>query len=294
MNRPLPNESRRSALVALGSAWLAGATGFSARAETAPAALPVAQIIERHIAARGGAAAWKSVQTLSMSGQLDAGRSSADAAKLIEETRKAPGQPRKRLHPEVQLAEAKPDTTIRLPYLIEFRRPRQMRVELKVKDTTAVQVYDGKQGWKLRPYLGRHEVEPYTASELKLAASQQEIDGPLFNAAAKGTKVEAAGIEDVAGAPAYKLKLTLKSGDLMTVWVDTRTFLDVKLATVRHVAGKERTVATYMRDFRKVNGILLPFQLEDQIEGQRGVQRIDIEQVAVNPKLADSRFTKPA
>ena len=48
-----------------------------------------------------------------------------------------------------------------------------------------------------------------------------------------------------------------------------------------------------MRDYRKVNGLMLPFQLEDQILGNPTVQRIDIQQVAVNPPLSDARFAKP-
>ena len=52
---------------------------FAAAETTAPAskasaaALPVAQIVDRHVAARGGLQAWHAVQTLSVSGKLDAG-----------------------------------------------------------------------------------------------------------------------------------------------------------------------------------------------------------------------------
>ena len=62
-----------------------------------------------------------------------------------------------------------------------------------------------------------------------------------------------------------------------------------------HAGGsREHTILTTMRDFRKIGAILLPFQLEDRVAGSGIVQRIDIEQVSVNPVLADSRFTKPA
>ena len=35
-----------------------------------------------------------------------------------------------------------------------------------------MQVYDGTQGWKLRPFLNRHEVETMTAEELKHTAQR--------------------------------------------------------------------------------------------------------------------------
>jgi len=292
MHSPKPVISRRAILASLGTA-LTGAS-LTGIAQAKPAALSVDDIVARNISARGGAAAWHSVKALSMSGLLDAGRTSSGERKLIEESRATPGRPRKRLHPEVTAAETKAETAIRLPYLIEFRRPRQMRVELKVREATAVQVYDGQAGWKVRPYLGRSEVEAYSPHELRLSASQQELDGPLLDYAAKGTRIKLAGVEAVDGKDAYRLALTLKTGDEMDVWVDAQSFLDVRVST-RHAGGsREHTILTTMRDFRKIGAILLPFQLEDRVAGSGIVQRIDIEQVSVNPVLADSRFTKPA
>src|SRR5204862_6637418 len=39
----------------------------------APPGVSVAQIVEKHVAARGGVKAWHAVQTLAVSGKLDAG-----------------------------------------------------------------------------------------------------------------------------------------------------------------------------------------------------------------------------
>ena len=59
--------------------------------------------------------------------------------------------------------------------------------------------------------------------------------------AAKGTKVELESIEPVAGHDAYKL--THKSGDVQHVWIDTRTFVDVKIeGPPRRMDDKMRTV----------------------------------------------------
>src|SRR5579863_5338798 len=41
--------------------------------KTAPAKLTAAQIVERHIAARGGLQAWHAVQAISWTGKMDAG-----------------------------------------------------------------------------------------------------------------------------------------------------------------------------------------------------------------------------
>jgi len=41
---------------------------------------------------------------------------------------------------------------------------------------TAVQVYDGTHGWKLRPYLNRDDVEPFTTEEAKSEAGKDDQD----------------------------------------------------------------------------------------------------------------------
>src|SRR5258708_33384004 len=67
-----------------------------------------------------------------------------------------------------------------LPFTLEFKRPLKTRLELEVNGQTAVQVYDGEQGWKLRPYLGKSGLDPYTPEELEKAAAEPGIDGLLI------------------------------------------------------------------------------------------------------------------
>ena len=54
----------------------------AADSKLAPANMSVAQIVDKHVAARGGAQAWHAVQTLTMTGKMDAG--SGDSAARSE------------------------------------------------------------------------------------------------------------------------------------------------------------------------------------------------------------------
>jgi hypothetical protein len=183
---------------------------------------------------------------------------------------------------------------IQLPFQMDLKRPTLQRLEVPFQGQTAVQVFDGTNGWKLRPYLGRHEVETFSAEELKLAASQQELDGPLINYRQKGTAAEVEGGELVEGRGAYKLKLTLKNGDVRHLWIDAQSFLDVKIdGAPRRWDGMMRSVITYYRDFKTVDGLLMPHRFETVLEGVHGSENIYIEKVALNPSLADARFSKP-
>ena len=226
----------------------------------APVELTAAQIVDKNVAARGGLQAWRAVQTITMSGKLEAGGTQ----------------------------------NTELPFALEMKRPRKTRLELQFNGQTAVQVYDGVNGWKLRPFLNRRQVEPYTPEELKAASLQADLDGPLMDYNAKGTKVEVQGIQTVEGRQAYNLKLTLKSGQGLHVWVDAETFLDVKVdGTPRRLDGKYHPVETYFRDFRQVKGLMVPYVLETAVEGAKRTEKIRIESVVVNPKLEDSHFTRP-
>jgi outer membrane lipoprotein-sorting protein len=266
-------------------------------AESAPQVprLTAAQVVEKHIAARGGAQAWKAVQSMQLSGKLDAGHGDnlERAEKMVNAGKKAGGRG---TNDEVKAASDATETEkeIQLPFTLDLKRPKRTRMEVLFDGKTAVQVFDGQHGWKLRPFLNRNDAEPYTVDEVKAEASRDDLDGPLIDSAAKGTKVELDGIEQIEGQPAYKLKVTPKGGAVKHVWIDAKTFLDVKVEGFpKRMDGKMHPVYVYQRDFRSVQGVMIPFVLETAVDGYAETHKVQIEKAAINPQLDDSLFSKP-
>jgi hypothetical protein len=266
--------------------------GFSL-AQAAPATLSAAQIVDRHVAARGGLAAWRSLQTFSMNGKMEVGSGDSTARSLNYVRSEMPSAHKKPMSaPTIPAAPAAKQ--VQLPFTLEVKRTNKSRIEIVFQGKTAVQVYDGTSGWKLRPYLNRDDYEPFTVEERKSESESPGIDGPLVDYAAKGTKVELAGVEPVEGHGTYKLKLTLKDGTVQHIWIDTKSFLDVKMeGTPRRMDGRMRTVWIMQRDFRSVQGLMIPFERETSVDGYRETHKMIIEKATVNPALADARFTKP-
>jgi hypothetical protein len=256
------------------------------------AKVSAAGIADKNAAARGGLQAWRAVETLSLQGEMGVGGNQRTFLALPTPNPKELNLPRRRAE-EVQL-----------PFLMELKRGRKKRLELQFADKTAIQVYDGTNGWKLRPFLNRPEVEPYTAEELKIASTQSDLDGPLVDYAAKGSRIELDGVEKVEGRDTYKLNVIEKTGHTFHVWVDAETFLETKIeGQPRRLDGTEHPVEVYYRDYRAVDGLLIPFVLETRVLpvainalGLRDTpvppERIVIDKVLVNPNFDEKLFSK--
>ena len=273
---------------------LAVSMGWAADTPSAGAGLSAAQIVDRNVAARGGLTAWRGVHTLSLQGKMGAGgnQRAALAASLPNSKEFVNTVPRR------------PAEEMQLPFLMEMKRPRQVRVELQFNGQTAVQVYDGANGWKLRPFLNRHDFEPFSDEELKIASHQEDLDGPLVDYAAKGSHVELEGTEKVEGRNTYKIKVTEKTGHTFHVWIDASTFLEAKIeGQPRRLDGTDHPVEIYYRDYRTVDGLQIPFVLETRVlpMGKNALglrdtpvppERIVIDKVMVNPMLEEKLFSK--
>lgn len=259
--------------------------------------LTAAQIVDKNVAARGGLQAWRAVHSMSLTGKLGAGGNR-------RATLAVPGEAATEKEAE-KLVPQRPAEEARLPFRMDLERPRKMRFELQFRGQTAIQVYDGVNGWKLRPFLNRLEVEAYTTDEMKIASTQADLDGPLVDYAAKGTRVDLDGMEKVEGRDTYKLNLMTKDGRALHVWIDAQTFLETKIeGQPRRLDGTEHPVEVYFREYRAVDGLEIPFVLETKVlpiaktalgfrDTPVPVERITIEKVEINPKLEESRFSKP-
>jgi len=237
---------------------IALAAGILFLANLAAAETPE-QLLERNAAARGGLETWRAVQTLTLTGRMDVG------------------------------------LDVKVPFRLELKRPRKMRLEFEFGGATAVQTFDGEQGWKLMPFLGKDEAVPLSTEELEASALQADLDGPLLDWKAKGHRVELVGQETVEGRPTLRVRVTLAGGKTRDFWLDAESALEVKTETSRDVRGEQKAVETFFRDYRRTaSGAVLPHAVETQLEGAPSAHGIQIEAVRINEPLDDARFGRPA
>lgn len=239
-----------------------GIVTLAVAGEPAPApGLTAGQIVEKNMAARGGPEAWRQVETMVWIGHIEGANPSA------------PG----------------------LPFVLQQKRPDKSRFEIQSQGQVSLRIYDGGHGWKLRaggnslPY-----VEEYNSEELRFARDWQTFDGPLMEPAAKGVTVALEGVDTIEGRAAYRLQVTLPSGERHHVWIDTRTFLDVKSdRAVHHAYGPAGRVSVFYRDYRSYGGLQIPMTIESGNDAIPTRDKMVIDKVQLNPPLADSLFARP-
>ena len=282
----------------------AKAAGTSAPAKTVAASaaaagpelprLGVADLVAKNTQARGSTDAWRKLTALQLTGRMEVGKGGMDttAAKAAQSTTHTLGKEGNIATELPAQAAARPEAV--LPFTMDFQRPNKSRVEIEFQGKTAVQVYDGTHGWKYRPFLNRSDVEDFSAEELKSEGARAEPEGVLVDSTAKGYRVALDGTDNVDGKPAYRLKVTKKDGKVIHVWLDAASFLDVQIDGVpKRMDSRLHDVKVVQRDFRNVNGMVMPFVLETRIDGISGGHRMLIEKAVVNPVLDAETFTKP-
>jgi outer membrane lipoprotein-sorting protein len=221
------------------------------------AAQTVDEVIAKHIEALGGMEKLKSVKTLRMTGTMTVG----------------PG--------------------IEAPVVMELKRPGSMRLDFTVQGMTGTQAYDGKIGWSLMPFQGSKVPQQMAEDELKLAAEQADIDGPLVDYKAKGNTVKLLGKDKVEGADAYKLEVTMKNGVVRTMYIDAEHFLQVKEESKRTIRGAEIDGETILGNYKEVGGLMFPHAVDSGQKGSPQRQKIVVEKIELNVPIDDARFKMP-
>lgn len=239
------------AAVAILATTLAAATEPQASARPTPSA---GQIIDRYVATRGGLDKIRSIKTLREKGRLTAG---ADRQALV--TR-------------------------------ELMRPGHTRFEITVQGVTGVFVSDGEHGWKMSPFDGDTEPTPLSEAVVNDAAEQADIEGPLVDWKAKGHRVELAGVEKIGGHDAWKIKMTLKSGVVRYEYIDAQSSYRVRTDTTRLLRGRPMQITMTFGDYKKTSGTIFPHLIEITSPDRPQTLRVVIDQVEVNPTLAQDRF----
>ena len=182
---------------------------------------------------------------------------------------------------------------VEAPMVMQMKRPSSMRIDMVIQNRQIVQAFDGNTAWSINAATGSDAPKRATPAETEEMKSSADLDfSSLADYRAKGNAVELAGVDNVDGRRAYKLKVTKQNGRVEYDYLDAKTFLPVKTVTKRRQLGAEVDIEAYPSNFRPVNGVLFPFRVDQKADGKL-LSQLMIEKVAVNMPLDDTVFKIP-
>jgi len=107
-----------------------------------------------------------------------------------------------------------------------------------------------KGGWMINPMMGQSTATAIPDEQLKSMKGQINVGGPLYDYAAKGSKIELLG-KDSAD---YKIKLTTSAGLDVTFFVNMKTYLIDKTTSTISAQGQDMETTVLFSDYRKIDG----------------------------------------
>src|SRR5467141_3253166 len=183
--------------------------------------------------------------------------------------------------------------SFRAEFRQENKRADKVREELIIQGLAQVQAYDGKTGWQISPFGGRKDPELLSQDDLKSLVVDADIDGPLVDYKEKGHKAELVGHDSMEGTDCFKIKLSMKNGDVRYYYLDADSYLELKLEIQTTIRGALQESELYYGDYEQVNGIYYPFTVEQAQKGSASRAQISVEKIEQNIPLEETHFTMP-
>lgn len=186
------------------------------------------------------------------------------------------------------------DGSFRAEFRQETKRPGKVREEFIVQGMAQIQAYDGKTGWQISPFSGRRDPDLMSQDDMKSLIVDSDIDGPLVDYKEKGHKAELVGHDSMEGTDCFKVKLSMKNGDVRYYYLDTDSYLELKVEVQTTIRGALQESELYYGDYEKVNGIYYPFAVEQAQKGSSSRAQFSVEKIEQNVDLDDALFSMPA
>jgi outer membrane lipoprotein-sorting protein len=176
----------------------------------------------------------------------------------------------------------------------EAKAPDLMRQTFTIQGMTAIQAYDGNTGWQISPFEGRKDPELLGEDDLRDIVEQADFYGPLVDYKEKGNTIDYLGHDSVDGDDVYKLRVTLKNGDILNYYLDPDSMLEIRVEKIMYIRGAVHESVQDLGSYKQVNGVYFPFSMENGQKNSPQRSKITIDSLKVNVPIEDSQFKMPA
>lgn len=229
-----------------------------AKMEFGPDGLSVEQIIDKHVAARGGRDNWASVDGIALDGIYAA------------------------------FSEQSNFTLVR-------QRGDSYRLDFEMLGGHAIRARDTEgHSWWQHALL---QAEPARVVEgvYKPLLERESLFGPLLlDHAARGIEVKLAGTGEIDGQATIELLVTFPDGQEETWHLNAQTYLELAVdSSVHDYTQAEGPIdqRAFFSDFREVDGIVIPFRID--LEFGARLEEMRVANAKINPKIDPTMLKAP-
>ncbi|HVH86317.1 MAG TPA: hypothetical protein VM912_06305 [Terriglobales bacterium] len=177
----------------------------------------------------------------------------------------------------------------------EAKAPDDLREMFTIQGMTQIQAYDGETGWQISPFQGRRDPEMLGEDDLRDIEEDADFYGPLVDYKEKGNTIEYLGHDTVDGDDVYRLKVTLKNGDIVYMYLDPDTYIEIRTERQQFIRGAVRETQTDLGSYKQVAGVYFPFSIASGPKNrpdQKGT--VTIDKMEANVDIPDSQFKMPS
>lgn len=158
--------------------------------------------------------------------------------------------------------------------------------ETDFNGTKIVQCFTDKGGWMVNPMAGAANPTAMPDDVYNVGKGQIYVGGPLYDYAAKGSKIELAGKDG----NTWKIKLTTKENVVTTYGIDSTSFLVTSVESKGKMQDQEVAINTAFSDYRKTDlGYLIPYAISIDFGGQFSFT-VAVKKVELNKTIDPAIF----
>ena len=213
------------------------------------------EIIDRYVKFIGGEKKWKSVKTITTSGEYDYGG-------------------------------------IKFPFTSYSKAPNQYKFIVPLNGKYYEQAFDGKHGWKIDAFKNETTPTYLNVQEAKAMANEADVELlPVFiNYRQKGHQAILEGQDSIEKRNCFKIRFIRKTGEPETYYFDVVTAeIVLKIAPSKNTEMQGAVLNTMISDYRDIGGIKIPFKSISRL-GDQNILTVTVEKASLNESISDQEF----
>ena len=169
-----------------------------------------------------------------------------------------------------------------------YKSPNKFFTKITLQGVGEIlQGYDGKIGWEKNPMTGLRELQGTELAQMRWSAETGASND--LRKALRNPKL--AGRERVGNREAFVITAQTTAGTPIKVYIDTQRYLPLRMDMEAATPQGKLNIATFLEDYRRVDGIMYPFTTRQSTAGIEAV--VKTERIRHNVPIDDAIFRKP-